>query len=134
MLFAGMMAGAAVVAVLAAWLTARALGGDGRPALLAAACTAVAGFAALAPALFGPRQEIGSWGFVVVGSSMARMFFLLTIAWMLVPAGAPRPFWLGIVAGAGILLVAETLVAASFITRLDHCRAVGPAPEHAKAC
>jgi hypothetical protein len=129
--YAAIMVGAGVVAIGAAWLVAGLMDGSREPARLAAVCTGFGALLALAPALFGPRPQIGNWGLVVVGGSMARMILILSLGLMLVPADGTRPFWVGILAGAGLILIAETATAAVFISRLDHARTIAARPGRA---
>jgi hypothetical protein len=130
-LYAALMLAAGILAVAAAWVVGGTIGGQGRPAQLAAACAGVGAILSLLPGLFVPRRGIGNWGFLVLGWSMLRLLLMLVLGLVLVPAEGSRPFWLALVAGAGTLLVAETAVAAWFITRFEHIRASRPAPEHA---
>jgi hypothetical protein len=128
-LYAGLMLGAGALAVGAAWLVAAS--GGGNTPQLAAACTAFGAILSLVPAVFGPRREVGNWGMAVLGCSMARLLLMLGLGLAIAPAPAPRAYWMGIVAGAGTLLVCETGAAAFIITRLEQIRAARPGAEHA---
>jgi hypothetical protein len=130
LLYAGLMLGAGVLALLGAWGAAGGLAGASA-ARLAMACTAFGVVLSVIPALVGPRREVGNWGLVVLGSSMARLILMLSLGLALAPEAGARPFWLGVVAGAGTLLVCETGAAAFIITRLEQLRAARPGAEQA---
>lgn len=111
---------AAVIALGAAlaFAIAAALGSGERTAGLAAAVVGAGSLISLAPGLLRLRAE--HWGLAVMGASAARMLMVLAIGLAADPAGAGRRgFWMGLVAGAVAVLIAETALAVTTLQRIE---------------
>lgn len=102
--------------------TALAMGANPDTARWAALALAVASIASVAPAVLSVKPE--SWGLVVFGGSIARMMLVL-LAGFLIDHGQPldrRAFWMGLVAGAVFVLIAETAVAISLLVKIERAK------------
>ena len=94
-------------------------------ALLVAALVASVSLVGLLPALVTRAQY---FGLAVLGSSVARMLLGMFAALMLTQVGdaAARPVWLGSVAGLGVILVVESILAITVLSYLERLRSAGP--------
>ncbi len=113
------MVGAGVVVA-----TALAMNGGPETARFAALALGVGSIAGLAPAVLAVKPD--SWGIVVFGGSIARMMLVL-LAGYLIDNGQQldrRPFWMGLVAGAVFVLIAETGTAISVLVKIERARAI----------
>ncbi|MBC7833497.1 MAG: hypothetical protein H7Y88_00165 [Phycisphaerales bacterium] len=111
------MAAICVVAIGAAALIPLALGGGSNAAMLAAATITVGGAATFLPVVLLPVS--GNFGVLVVFTSGLRMLLVLglALAFDQTRTLARTPFWLGVLSGAGLILIAESLVAVSMLSR-----------------
>lgn len=103
-----------------AFATGLALDGSSRTAGMSAAIVAVASLVSLLPGLLQLRAE--NWGLAVLGASMARVLLVIAIGFAAGPAGDRRAFWLGLVAGAVVVLIAETSLAISALQRMERTK------------
>lgn len=128
--YAALMALACVVAVIAAWGIAQMMGGAGSTPMLAALCVGAASMVTFLPVLFATSTQSGgtTFGVMVFGTSMARTLLLLGIALVFSQARelTPRPFWIGIMAGGGVVLLVESWLAITMLARLEKHRTAGP--------
>ncbi len=94
-------------------------------ALLVTALVASVSLVGLLPALVTRAQY---FGLAVLGSSVARMLLGMFAALMLTQVGdaAARPVWLGSVAGLGLILVIESILAIAVLSHLERLRSAGP--------
>lgn len=122
--YSALMGAACLVAALGAWGAAKVMEGDPTTALLAGVCVAAASVASFLPVIFGSRAT--NFGVLVLVGSMVRMLALLALALFFFKTRdlPPRPFWIGILAGGGAVLVVETFLAVTMLARLN--RNTGP--------
>jgi hypothetical protein len=114
------MLGATAIAAAAAWGVA----GGGQPADLAVVVLLIASTATFLPVILGPVLGPARWGFGVLAASGVRTLLML-FGGLAVDAAtsAPRqPMWLGILAGAGVILAAETAAAILMVHRMERAR------------
>ncbi|MCC6678995.1 MAG: hypothetical protein IT436_17860 [Phycisphaerales bacterium] len=109
----------------AAFGIAVSLGGPARIAGLAAGIVAAASLVSLLPGLLHLKAE--NWGLAVLGASMARMLLVLAVGFAADPDGGRRAFWMGLVAGAVVVLVAETGLTVSTLQKLEREKRSSPA-------
>ncbi|MBX3407912.1 MAG: hypothetical protein KF869_14225 [Phycisphaeraceae bacterium] len=136
--YAGLMAVAMVVAVGAAYATSVLAGGDGRAAGFAVAVVGAASLFSLLPSLIQSVNAAAHFGMYIFGASLARVFVLM-IAVLAIDNGGTvvrRPFVLGVLVGAAVVLVIETAAAMVILKRLDRAGAhragkVSTTAEHA---
>lgn len=123
------MLGATALGAAAAWAAA----GGGRAAELAVVVLLTASAASFLPLVLLPVLGPARWGFGVAAASGVRTLLLLFGGLAVdIAAGAPRqPMWLGILAGAGIVLVAETATAILVLQRMERARLALKGAAHA---
>jgi hypothetical protein len=119
-----------VAATVGAGLAARLMGGGEHVQMLAVLCVGCASTATFLPVLLAGKGRWGesNFGIVVLGASMARTLLLLALA-LVVSQGrelSPRPFWIGILAGGGVVLMVESLLAVTLLARLEREKSAGP--------
>jgi len=121
---AAVLAGAGV-----SWLIAWRLGADPstlRTVLIAAAIGAVP---TLAPAVLRVGRDY--WGVCVMGSGLARMLFSLGFCYAVreaTPEIMARPLFVGVVAGALLLLVVEAVASIKILSAMERRRDLAAAP------
>lgn len=132
-LYAGLMLGASALATLAAFLVARAAGGADGPALQTGALIAGVSLLGLLPVLVRSAE---TFGLAVLGASVARLLVALFGAVLLTEvAGAEsRPVWLGVVTGAGLMLLIESAGAIAILMSLERKKAGHPGAEPGTPC
>lgn len=93
-------------------------------ALLVAMLVASVSLVSLLPALVTRAER---FGLAVLGSSIARMLLGMFAALILTQVGdAPsRPVWLGTVAGLGLILVIESILAIAVLSYLERLKSAG---------
>ncbi len=128
--YAALMAPACAAAAVGAWLVARMMGGDTSTQTLAAACVAAASVVTFLPALLAGNTRGGgtNFGVLVLAASMSRTLMLLVLALVMSETRelASRPFWIGILAGGGLVLIVESSLAVMFLARLERQRTADP--------
>lgn len=119
--YACLMTIATGVAIGAAYATAALLGGDGRATGFAAAVVGGASLLSLLPCLLQSRNSAANFGLFIFGASLARIFALMIAVLAIDTAGTVdrRPFVLGVLAGAAVVLVIETAAAMVILRKLD---------------
>ncbi|MGD9689557.1 MAG: hypothetical protein AB7K52_06875 [Phycisphaerales bacterium] len=88
----------------------------------------IGSIATLGPALM--RVGVDHWGFAVLLSGVARAMLALAVGFLLTQTSTglePRPLFMGVCAGAVLLLIIETALCISILSRLDR------AQEHRRA-
>ena len=93
-------------------------------ALLVAMLVASVSLVGLLPALVTRAER---FGLAVLGSSIGRMLLGMFAALILTQVGdAPaRPVWLGTVAGLGVILVIESILAIAVLSYLERLKSAG---------
>ena len=93
-------------------------------ALLVAVLVASVSLIGLLPALVTRPER---FGLAVLGSSIGRMLLGMFAALMLTQVGdaAPRPVWLGTIAGLGLILVIESILAIAVLSYLERLKSAG---------
>lgn len=93
-------------------------------ALLVAVLVASVSLVGLLPALVTRAER---FGLAVLGSSIGRMLLGMFAALILTQVGdAPaRPVWLGTVAGLGLILVIESILAIAVLSYLERLKSAG---------
>lgn len=119
------MSGVIALGAGVALAVAVSMGGAGRTPGLAAAVVGVGSLISLLPGLLHLRAE--NWGLAVLGASMARMLLVLGLGFAADPSADRRAYWMGLVAGAVVILIAETALAVSTLARLERERVSKPA-------
>lgn len=135
--YAGLMGLASVVSTVAAYAVVVMLGGDARAAGFAGAAVAGASLASFLPALIQSRSGAAGFGMLIFGASIARIFVLMIAVLAIDNAGTVerRPFVLGVLVGAAITLIIETVSAVIILKKLDRAGAhragaSNTSPEH----
>lgn len=120
------MLGVTALALGTTWVTARTMGGSSTTAGLAALSLVIASVASLGPVVLSVKRE--SWGVLVFGSSIARMLLVLAVGYWIDAANQldRGPFWMSLVLGAVLVLIAETTVAVVTLTRLERTSRSSP--------
>ena len=111
------------VALVAAWVTARSLGGAGDEARAATLALAIGSVLTLGPAVLRIDRE--RWGVAVLACGMGRGLATLGAAYLMATGNqalAPRPLYLGAVAGVLIVLLAESVAAILILSSLERRR------------
>jgi len=125
--YGAVIAAAAVASVMLGLLAARGAGGE-PPVLTALAGVLGAGAALGVVPLLGPRViPPGVWGLAVLGVSAARTLLALgaMLALIEVQGLERRPVVYGVLAGTGVMMIAEGAAAAWLLMRREACRAGG---------
>lgn len=122
---AALMAGVIAMGAATAMGVALALGGPARIGGLAAGVVAAASLVSLLPALLHLKPE--NWGLAVFGASTARMLLVLAVGFAVDPSGDRQAFWMGLVAGAVVVLIAETGLAVSALQKFEREKRTAPA-------
>ena len=117
------MAVSVAAGLLTTWLAALSFGGS--PAVVGAACAAVAigSIVSFGPAAFSIGRD--HWGLAVLLCGVVRALGILAIAYSLTrgnPDLAPRPLYLGAAAGAIVILIAESVIAITILSSLERRR------------
>jgi hypothetical protein len=97
----------------------------GSSAVTFAACVALAigSIISFGPALF--RVESDHWGVAVLACGVVRGMGVLAAAYFMAqndPALTPRPLYMGAAAGAVVILIAESVIAVTILSRLERQR------------
>ena len=121
-LYAGLMLATSVAASLCAFAAARIAGGPEAPALQTGALIFVVSLWGLLPVLVRSAEF---FGLAILGASVARMLLAMFAAFVLTEVGhfQSRPVWLGVVAGAGLMLVVESTVAVAILMSMERKKA-----------
>ena len=123
-LYAGVMLAAGVLASACAFAAASAVGGENAPALQTSALVFVVSMLGLLPVLVRSSEY---FGMAVLGASVARMLLAMFAALILTEVGnfESRPVWLGVVTGAGLMLLIESTVAIAILMSMERKKADG---------
>ncbi len=132
-LYAGLMLVAGVVASACAFAAARAGGGPDAPALQIAAIVFAVSLIGLLPVLVRSAEI---FGLAVLGASVTRLLVAMFVAVVLTQIGTfeARPVWLGVVTGAGLLLVAESVAAITILLSIERKKAGSAGMEPGSTC
>jgi heme A synthase len=132
-LYAGLTLAVAAVATACAFVVARATGGSDAPASVVAGLVGVVSLLGLLPVLVRKAEY---FGMAVLGASIARMLLAMFAAVMLTEVGGleSRPVWLGVVAGAGLMLVAESAGAIAVLSSIERKKAGLAGAESSSTC
>lgn len=95
------------------------LGGRSQTAGLVAAVLVAGSIVSFLPCLLRVGEGASVWGLLILGASMFRAFLTLGLGLGLAPEGESKPFWVGLLAGLGVLLVVETGAAVAQIARME---------------
>lgn len=132
-LYAGLTLAVAALATGCAFAVARTTGGPDAPAVAVAGLVGVVSLIGLLPVLVRSAQ---SFGIAVLGASVARLLLAMFASVMLTEVGgmASRPVWLGVVAGAGLMLVAESAAAIAILSSIERKKAGVAGAESSTTC
>ncbi|MBY0308569.1 MAG: hypothetical protein K2Q09_07490 [Phycisphaerales bacterium] len=126
------MAAATAVALGAAWLVASRSGGTPQDTTNTLIALSVGSLATLAPILLRVSREY--WGVLVLGSGVARVMIALAVAYTLAtrhPNETHRPLFMGLAAGAFLLLIVETVLTVKVLSAIERRLAAhSAAPAH----
>ncbi len=125
---AGMLA-ASVAAAGLSWAVAAWLGGDSFTVRTVLIASAVGLVATLAPAVLRVGRD--HWGVAVMGAGVARMLLSLGFCYAVreaSPEVLARPLFVGVVAGAMLLLVVEATAAIRVLAALERRREMAARP------
>jgi hypothetical protein len=117
------MALATAGALLVTWLTASGMGGSSSVAGLAIMALGIGSVLTFAPAVLKIDRE--HWGVAVLFSGTARGLVALGAAYLIAqqrPEMHARPLYMGIAAGAILVLVVETFLTISILSRIERAR------------
>lgn len=95
------------------------LGGGSATAALVAGVLIAGSIISLLPCLLRVGEGASMWGMVILGASMLRAFLTLGLGLALVHQDQGKPFWVGLMAGLGVLLIVETAAAVTQIARME---------------
>jgi hypothetical protein len=121
--FGLLMVPAVVLSIALTIGVALILGGSPATAGSAALAVTIGSILTFAPALLRLGRE--HWGVAVLVFGLLRSLLILAAAWMIesnTPDLAVRPLYLGVVAGAVLILVVETAVAVLILQRIEDAR------------
>lgn len=132
-LYAGLMVLVGLTASAAAFAAARAVGGPEAPALEPALLIAGVSVLGLLPVLVRSAER---FGLAVLGASVFRLLLAMFGALVLTEVSGleSRPVWLGVVAGAGLMLTAETAAAVAILASLERKKAGLAGVEPGSSC
>ena len=121
-LYAGVMLAAGLIATACAFAAASAVGGPEAPALQTALLVFVVSMLGLLPVLVRSAEY---FGLAVLGSSVARLLLAMFAALILTEVGKfeSHPVWLGVVTGAGLMLLIESATAIAILMSLERKKA-----------
>ncbi|MCA9272954.1 MAG: hypothetical protein KDA31_07915 [Phycisphaerales bacterium] len=124
-LYAGLMLAAGAVASICAFAAANAVGSENAPALQTASLIFVVSMLGLLPVLVRKAEY---FGMAVLGASVARMLLAMFAALILTEVGnfESRPVWLGVVTGAGLMLLVESTAAIAILMSMERKKADKP--------
>ncbi len=124
--YAALMGVTCVVAAVGAALVARIMGADTTTVALAGTCVGAASVATFLPVFFASSKSSGetNFGLLVLVASMARMLAMLGLALVFAETREliRRPYWIGILAGGGLILIVESTLAVTFLSRLERLK------------
>lgn len=128
-LYAVAMLVVAALSTAAAFAAARAIGGAGAVVLQTTALIAAVSLLGLLPVLVSTAER---FGLAVLGASMARLLLAMFAAVVLteVVGVASRPVWFGVVAGAGLGLIAETTIAVAVLSAMERRKTADATGQH----
>lgn len=128
------MAAATLLAAAVSWAVARGMGADSATLRAVLAAAALGALPTLAPAVLRLGRE--HWGVFVMGAGCARLLLSLGYCYMAREASpelASRPLFVGVVAGALLLLVVEVATSIKILSAMERRREAGGAdPAHRK--
>jgi len=132
-LYAGLTLAVAAMATACAFAVARGVGGPDAPAPVVAGLVGVVSLVGLLPILVRQAEH---FGMAVLGASIARMLLAMFAAVMLTEVGGldSKPVWLGVVAGAGLMLVVESAAAIAVLSSIERKKAGGAGAESSTTC
>lgn len=132
-LYAGLMVLVGLTATAVAFVAARAVGGPEAPALEPALLVAGVSVLGLLPVLVRSAER---FGLAVLGASVFRLLLAMFGALVLTEVSGleSRPVWLGVVAGAGLMLMAETAAAVAILASLERKKAGLAGVEPGSSC
>lgn len=119
--FAGVIGAGAVTAAAATGFAAIGLGGGSPTAVPACLCVALGSLAAIAPAGLALGEKMRSFGMIVLASSMGRTLLMLSLGLFFDRTRTldREAFWVSLLLGGAVMLVAETMAAVRVLSRLD---------------
>jgi hypothetical protein len=129
---AAIMAASALGAVVIGVGITLVLGGGSQTAGLVGAALVAGSLISIVPCFLRVGEGASMWGMLILGASMFRAFLTLGLGLALAPEGQGKPFWVGLMAGLGVLLVVETAAAVSQIARMERelsGRSIAPVQE-----
>jgi hypothetical protein len=107
--------------LLCAGVVTAALGADAKTVAFALLAIAVGSIATFIPAILHIGRDY--WGIAVLFSGTARSLIVLAIAYAVSQSGTPgRPLFIGAIAGAAVILIAETAAAIRILATLERRR------------
>ncbi len=132
-LYAGLMLATGIVASACAFAAARMVGSPTTPALQISGLIFAVSLLGLLPVLVRSAE---SFGLAVLGASVARMLLAMFAALILTQVGSfeARPVWLGVVTGAGLMLLVESIAAITILLSIERKKAGHPGAESSSTC
>lgn len=125
-LYGVLMGVVCLIAVGASAGIASAMRGDSGTVLLAAASVGIGAIATFLPVLFGGRTKAGAenFGLLVLFASGARTLLIMAVALFFSQTReiVKAPFWVGTMSGAGVILVIESIVSITILSRLERLK------------
>lgn len=130
---AALMLGASLVAGALAFGSAHLMGGSGTPAIVTGA---LVGFVSLLSLLPGLVRSPESFGTAALCASVARLLLVMFGALVLTEVGGfpSKPVWLGVVLGAGLMLIVETASVVTILLSIERQKAGTPGVESSPSC
>ena len=120
------MAVVCVAAIGAAAGLAAALGGDSKTIALASTAVGIGAITTFLPVLFGGKTKSGAsnFGLLVLFASGVRTLLILAVAMFFAQTREvmKSPFWLGAMTGAGLILIAESALSISLLSRMERLK------------
>jgi hypothetical protein len=122
------MAGATAAALGVTWVMATKSGGTPEDVQAALIAVAVGSVATFAPAMLRIGRE--HWGVAVLFCGVVRVMIALLVAWMLAKGAnqSHRPLYMGIAAGAFLVLIVETFSTVKILSAIERRREALKAP------
>ena len=97
------------------------IGGGAQTLMFALSALGIASLATFLPSIIVTRSGTQSWGLIVLGASMVRALGALVLGYIFESSNSldRRPFWIGLVSGAALILVAESVAAIMILARIE---------------
>jgi len=124
--YGSLMACVCVLALAASAAAANALGADSHTLTMALAAIAIGSLPTFFPLLF--TRQTGretNFGLVVFFASGARLLLIVATALLFSQMSdlAGRPFWIGVMTGAGLILIIESTAAIWILSKIERSKA-----------